>query len=70
MRIIFYLFDLAPRVRSEACAEVQSGGDILKDRPRAERILLFGLRSPGDQLQVVAIRPSQVNEVTWIDEKS
>jgi len=70
MKINFYLFDLAPRACSEACAEVESGGDIVKERPRAERILLFGLRSPGDQLQVVAIRLSQANKVAWIDEKS
>jgi hypothetical protein len=70
MKIILYLFDSVPRVCSEAYAELQSGGDILKDSPRAERILLFGLRSPGDQLQVVAIRPSQANEGAWLDKKS
>jgi len=70
MKIILYLSDSVPRVCSEACAEVQSGGNILKDSPRAERILLFELRSPGDQLQVVAIRPSRANEVACIVEKS
>jgi hypothetical protein len=70
MKIILYLFDSVPRVCSEAHAEVQSGDNTLKESPRAERILLFGLRSPGDQLQVVAIRASRVNEVAWINEKS
>ena len=68
MKIIVYLSDSV--LRSEAHAEVQSGGNILKDSPRAGRILLFGLRSPaGDQLHVVAIRASDANGAAWIEEK-
>jgi hypothetical protein len=71
MKIILYLSDSVPRLSSEAHAEVQSGANILKESPRAERILLFGLRSAaGDQVHVGAIRPRQANEVAWIDEKS
>jgi hypothetical protein len=71
MKIILNLSDSVLRLSSEAHAEVESGADILKEWPRAESILLFGLRSPaGDQLHVVAIRPRQANEVAWIDEKS
>ena len=70
MKIILYLSDSVPRLSSEAHAEDQSGGNILKDSPRAERILLFGLRSPGDQLHVVAIRANHANEVASIDERS
>ena len=71
MKIILNLSDSEPRLSSEAQAEVQSGVNILKESPRAERVLLFGLRSPaGDHLHVVAIRPRQATEVGWIDEKS
>jgi hypothetical protein len=70
MKIILYLFDLVPRIIAEPAAQAPSGGSILNESPRAEHILLFGLRSPGDQLHVVAIRSYQVNQVAWIGEKS
>jgi hypothetical protein len=47
--------------------EVHGNRAFSQDLSGPERFLLIGLRSPGDQLQVVAIKPSYSDELGQSD---
>jgi hypothetical protein len=56
MKIFLNLSRFVARVFSGPDFEVLGQGKLAKDSPHSERVLLIGLRSPGDQLHVVAIK--------------
>jgi hypothetical protein len=62
MKIFFNPLHFVGRVFSKPDSELLANGGVLKDSSRSQRVLLVGLRSPGDQLHVVAIKPFQSNE--------
>jgi hypothetical protein len=63
MKILFSLSRFIARDDEGPAPETPVNDEVLRDSSRSAPILLFGLRSPGDQLQVVAIKPCQSNEL-------
>jgi hypothetical protein len=67
MKIKFYGCHFLPRAISRFECEVPADGNLLRDSPSSVHILLIGVRSPGDQLHVVAIKPCDADELgRWI----
>jgi hypothetical protein len=62
MKIFFNPVRFVVRVLSKPDPKLSANGVLLKDSSQSQRILLVGVRSPGDQLHVVAIKPFQSNE--------
>jgi hypothetical protein len=62
MKIFFNPLHFVVRVFSKPDPGLSANGVVFKDSARSRRVLLVGLRSPGDQLQVVAIKPFQSDE--------
>lgn len=63
MKIFFDLSRFITRDHFGPDPVVPGDAELLRDSSRSARILLIGLRSPGDQLQIVAIKPCQSNEL-------
>jgi hypothetical protein len=62
MKIIFYVCHFMPRILARPELEVPANGNLLRDSPSSGYILLIGVRSPGDQLHVVAIKPGDADK--------
>jgi hypothetical protein len=56
MKFVNDLCQFISEIPSGPEREISSNGDHSADPSRLEHVMLIGLRSPGDQLQVVAIR--------------
>jgi hypothetical protein len=63
MKIFFNLSRFIARDHAGPDPMVPDNAELLRDSSRSAHLLLIGLRSPGDQLQVVAIKPCQLNEL-------
>ncbi len=57
MKILFSLYRCIARALSAPDPKDQGKGENLRDLARSKQLLLIGLRSPGDHLHVVAIKP-------------
>jgi hypothetical protein len=63
MKIFFNLSRFITRDHSGPDPMVLGNAELLRDSSKSADILLIGLRSPGDQLQIVAIKSCQSNEL-------
>jgi hypothetical protein len=62
MKIFFNLSRFVTRVVAGPDFEDPGRGKPSQESPCSEGVLLIGLRSPGDQLHVVAIKPFRARE--------